>query len=140
MEAYLELENARFEGRFDVVLNIAPETLPVQVPFLTIQPVVENAISHGLESRPGAGRLSIVAENAGPEIAIHIEDDGVGIDPNQLQRALSGADATSHVGILAVDTRLRSTFGQEYGLVIETGANAGTKVTIRLPKFGVQRV
>ena len=115
------------------------DALPVPVPFLTIQPVVENAISHGLEARPGAGQLSISAENAGPEVAIHVEDDGVGIDPIQLERSLSGGDATSHVGILAVDTRLRSTFGPEYGLVIETGADAGTKVTIRLPKYGVHR-
>jgi two-component system LytT family sensor kinase len=139
VEAYLDLEQARFGGRFDVALNIAPEALPVRVPFLTVQPVVENAITHGLEARPGAGKLSIIAENAGPEVAIHIEDDGVGIDPAQLERALSGADSTPHVGILAVDTRLRSTFGQEYGLSIETGANAGTKVTIRLPKYSAQR-
>ena len=139
VEAYLELEQARFEGRFNVVLSIAPEALSVQLPFLTLQPVVENAVRHGLESRTGGGSLNITADNAGPEIAIHIEDDGVGIDPVQLERALSGTDSTSHVGILAVDTRLRSTFGPEYGLVIETGANAGTKVTIRLPKFGVPR-
>ncbi len=137
VEAYLELEQARFEGRFNVVLKVAPEAFRVPLPFLTIQPVVENAISHGLEARPGVGRLHIIAENAGPEIAIHVEDDGVGIDPTQLERALSGNDVTSHVGLLAVDTRLRSTFGPEYGLVIETGANAGTKVTIRLPKSAV---
>ncbi len=140
VEAYLDLEQARFGGRFDVALNIAPEALPVRLPFLTIQPVVENAISHGLEARPGAGRLSIIAENAGPEVAIHIEDDGVGIDPAQLERALSGTDSTPHVGILAVDTRLRSSFGPEYGLSIETGANAGTKVTIRLPKYSAQHL
>lgn len=135
VEAYLELEQARFGSRFNVSLNIAPEALPVRLPFLTVQPVVENAIRHGLESRPGDGVLRIVAENAGPEVAIYVEDDGVGIDPAQLERALSGADSTSHVGILAVDTRLRSTFGPEYGLTIETGRNAGTKVTVRLPKY-----
>lgn len=135
VEAYLELEQARFGSRFNVSLNIAPEALPVRLPFLTIQPVVENAIRHGLESRPGDGTLRIVAENAGPEVAVHVEDDGVGIDPVQLERALSGADSTSHVGILAVDTRLRSTFGPEYGLTIETGRNAGTKITVRLPKY-----
>lgn len=134
VEAYLDLAQARFGGRFDVSLNIAPEALPVQVPFLTIQPVVENAITHGLEVRPGAGRISIVAENAGPEISIYVEDDGVGIDPVRLERALTGNDSTPHVGILAVDTRLRSVFGPKYGLTIETGPNAGTKVTIRLPK------
>lgn len=135
VEAYLSLAQARFGGRFDVALNIAPEALPVKIPFLTIQPVVENSISHGLEVRPGAGRLRIIAENAGPEIAIHVEDDGIGIDPDRLERALSGTDSTPHVGILAVDTRLRSMFGDEYGLQIETGENAGTKVTIRLPKY-----
>jgi len=135
VEAYLELEQARFGNRFDVSLNIAPEALPVRIPFLSIQPIVENAIRHGLEARPGTGAVMIVAENAGPEIAIHIEDDGVGIDPESLERALRGNDTTSHVGILAVDTRLRSTFGQEYGLTIETGNNAGTKISIRLPKY-----
>ena len=63
----------------------------------------------------------------------------LGIDPMLLERALSGGDTSSHVGILAVDTRLRSTFGQEYGLTIETGKNAGTKVTIRLPKYVGQK-
>ncbi len=135
VEAYLELEQARFGSRFSISLNIAPEALPVRLPFLSIQPIVENAIRHGLESRPGDGTVRIVAENAGPEVAIFVEDDGVGIDPMLLERALSGGDTSSHVGILAVDTRLRSTFGQEYGLTIETGKNAGTKVTIRLPKY-----
>lgn len=134
VETYLELERARFGDRFEVRLNIAPEALPVQLPFLTIQPLVENAIRHGLEGRPGPGRLTIIAENAGPEIAIHVEDDGVGIDPELLRSAMQGTDATVHVGIIAVDTRLRSRFGAEYGLTISTGANAGTKATIRLPK------
>ena len=135
VEAYLELEQARFGNRFDVSLNIAPEALPVRLPFLSIQPLVENAIRHGLEARAGKGQLRIVAVNAGPEIAISVADDGVGIDPLQLERALGGGDSASHVGILAVDTRLRSTFGNEYGLTIETGKNAGTEITIRLPKY-----
>ena len=135
VEAYLELEQARFGNRFSVSLTIAPEALPVRLPFLSIQPIVENAIRHGLESRAGAGTVRIIAENAGPEIAIYVEDDGVGIDPALLERALSGQDTKSHLGILTVDTRLRSTFGQEYGLTIETGRNAGTKISIRLPKY-----
>lgn len=135
VETYIELEQARFGERFAVTLNVAPEALPVQLPFLSIQPLVENAIRHGLEARPGRGTLSIVAENAGPEIAIHVEDDGVGIEPDRLSAALSGSGDTSHLGILAVDTRLRHRFGPDYGLTISTGANAGTKVTVRLPKY-----
>jgi two-component system LytT family sensor kinase len=134
VETYLELERVRFGERFEVALTIAPETLPVRLPFLSIQPIVENAIRHGLEGRPGPGKLSIVAEDIGPEVSIVVEDDGVGIDADALEEALSGTGATSHVGILAVDTRLRSTFGPEYGLTILTGKDAGTKMTIRLPK------
>ena len=139
VESYVELEQARFGGRFEVRLNIAPEALPVKLPFLTIQPLVENAIRHGLEARPGHGLLTIVAEDAGPEIAIHIEDDGVGTDPELLRQAMEGTGETMHVGILAVDTRLRSRFGDAYGLTISTGANAGTKVSMRLPKSAQAR-
>ena len=135
VEAYLELEQARFGERFEVRLNIAPEALPVRLPFLSIQPLVENAIRHGLETRPGPGQLTIIAEDAGPEIAIHIEDDGVGIDPERLRLAMEGNDEVAHVGLLAVDTRLRSRLGDAYGLTISTGSDAGTKVTIRLPKY-----
>jgi two-component system LytT family sensor kinase len=136
VEAYLELENTRFSGRFEVKLNIAPEALSVRLPFLSVQPLVENAIRHGLETRAGPGRLTIAAQDAGPEIVITIEDDGVGIDPDQLQRAIDGSEATPHVGIMAVDTRLRKTFGPDYGLVITTAAGAGTEVSMRLPKRG----
>ncbi len=134
VEQYIELEQARFENRYEVRLSICPEGLPVQVPYLTLQPLVENAFRHGLEKRPGRGKISIIAENIGPEILIHVEDDGVGTDPDQLQKALAGTSSTPHVGILAVDTRLRSQFGPEYGLTISTNRDAGTKVTIRLPK------
>ena len=134
VDTYLELAQVRFGDRFNVVLNIAPEALSVPLPVLSLQALVENALRHGLESKPGSGSLRITAEDAGPEISITVEDDGVGIDPEMLQAALRGTDPTTHVGILAIDTRLRSTFGPEYGLTIETAANEGTKITIRLPK------
>ncbi|MEM9132766.1 MAG: histidine kinase [Actinomycetota bacterium] len=134
VELYLELAQVRFGDRFDVLLNIAPEALPVSVPVLSIQTLVENAIGHGLEAKSGRGSLWIIADDAGPEVNITVEDDGVGVDPELLRRALAGTDTTTHVGILAVDARLRSTFGPEYGLIIGTATNKGTKVTMRLPK------
>ena len=122
VSTYLDLAEVRFGDRFDITLNIAPEALPVGIPVLSIQALVENALRHGLEAKPGKGSLRIVAEDAGPEISITVEDDGVGIDPDMLEAALRGSDTTSHVGILAIDTRLRSTFGPEYGLTIATAA------------------
>jgi two-component system LytT family sensor kinase len=110
--------------------------LPVAVPFLCIQPLVENAVRHGLESKNGVGRITIVAEDAGAECRIGVEDDGLGMDPDKLRRILAGEIAPKGgVGLANVDERLRQVYGDEYGLVVETGQGAGTKVNIRLPKY-----
>ncbi|MGA8208706.1 MAG: histidine kinase [Nocardioidaceae bacterium] len=135
VEQYLVLEKARFGDRLTVTLRVAPEVLPVVVPFLALQPLVENAVRHGLESRAGAGRIEIVAEDSDYEAVISVEDDGVGEDPERVRRALAGDTALDSVGLGNVDARLRSSFGDEYGLVVETAPGAGTKVTVRVPKY-----
>lgn len=136
IERYLLLEQARFGDRLRVTLNIAPEVLPVAVPFLCIQPLVENAVRHGLESAPGrSGHLRIAAFDRGPECVVEVEDDGVGEDPEVVRRALAGDKGMDSVGLGNVDSRLRATFGDDYGLVVETAAGAGTKVVVRVPKF-----
>ncbi|MFF0860834.1 sensor histidine kinase [Nonomuraea sp. NPDC003560] len=136
IERYLTLEHARFGDQLQVTLRIAPEVLPVAVPFLCLQPLVENAVRHGLESRNGVGRITIIAEDAGAECRISVEDDGLGMDPDRLRRILAGEIApTGGVGLANVDERLRQVYGDEYGLVVETGTGAGTKVNVRLPKY-----
>lgn len=139
IDRYLTLERARFGDQLQVTLRIAPEVLAVAVPFLCLQPLVENAVQHGLESKPGVGRISIVAEDAGSECRISVEDDGVGMDPERLRRILAGdgdeRSGAGGVGLVNVDERLRQVYGDEYGLVVETAKGAGTKVNVRLPKY-----
>jgi two-component system LytT family sensor kinase len=139
IERYLKLEQARFGDRLQVTLQIAPEVLPVAVPFLCIQPLVENAVQHGLEGsadKPdGAGHLRIVARDRGSDCVIEVEDDGAGEDPERVRRALAGDAAMDSVGLGNVDARLRNAFGDDYGLVVETAPGAGTKVIVRVPKF-----
>jgi two-component system, LytTR family, sensor kinase len=135
VERYLVLEQARFGDRLQVELVVAPEVLPVAVPFLAVQPLVENAVRHGLEGKPGAGRISLIARDAGSEAVISVEDDGVGSDPHLVRRVLSGESDADSVGLGNVDARLRQVFGDDYGLVVETAPGAGTKVSFRLPKF-----
>jgi two-component system, LytTR family, sensor kinase len=135
IERYLVLEKARFGDRLNVTLRIAPEVLPVTIPFLSLQPLVENAVRHGLEGKPGAGTVTIVAEDFDREAVITVEDDGVGEDPERVRLALDGDPSVDSVGLGNVDERLRSTFGDEYGLVVETAPGAGTKVIVRVPKF-----
>jgi two-component system LytT family sensor kinase len=134
VEQYLLLEQARFGDRLQVKLRVDPEVLSVRIPFLCIQPLVENAVRHGLESRDAPGTISITAVERGPDCWISVEDDGVGNEPAVIRRSLSG-EPGDHVGLANVDERLRQAFGDDRGLVVETAPMAGTKVTMRIPKF-----
>ena len=82
IERYLALEQARFGDRLQVTLRVAPEVLAVRLPFLAVQPLVENAVRHGLEGKSGVGHVIITAEDVRSDAVITIEDDGVGEDPN----------------------------------------------------------
>jgi two-component system LytT family sensor kinase len=135
IDRYLTIERARFGDRLQVRLQIAPEVLPVGLPFLCLQPLVENAVRHGLSRKPGVGRVSIEARDAGAECHITVEDDGVGMDPAVFAPGRPESDDGQHVGLTNVDERLRSVFGDPFGLVVETAPGAGTKVSMRLPKF-----
>jgi two-component system LytT family sensor kinase len=135
VDTYLELERARFGDRLAVSLRVAPEVLSVRVPSLVLQPLVENAVRHGLERFTGTARLQISAEDGGHEAIVTVEDHGNGVDPGHLADVLAGRTGGQSVGLRNVDERLRATFGNDHGLTIETGVGAGTKVTMRLPKF-----
>ncbi|GIJ78981.1 two-component system, LytT family, sensor kinase [Micromonospora phaseoli] len=144
IDRYLTIERARFGDRLQVRLQIAPEVLPVTLPFLCLQPLVENAVRHGLSRKPGTGMVSIEARDAGSECHITVEDDGVGMDPATLTAGIAelagstgdpGDDPGQHVGLSNVDERLRSVFGDGFGLVVETDLGSGTKVSMRVPKF-----
>ena len=135
VERYLVLEQARFGDRLQVQLQVAPEVLSVAVPFLAVQPMVENAVRHGLERKSGVGTITLGAQDAGSEALIWIEDDGAGSDPEVVRRVLAGEIEADSVGLGNVDARLRQVFGDDYGLVVETAPGAGTRVSFRVPKF-----
>jgi two-component system, LytTR family, sensor kinase len=139
IDRYLTLERARFGHALTVRLQVAPEVLSVVVPFLALQPLVENAVRHGLAGQ-GGGSIEIIARDEGSDCVITVEDDGAGMDPETLRAGPGDAladrtDESAHVGLTNVDHRLRAAFGNDYGLVVETGIGAGTKVVMRVPKF-----
>ncbi len=135
IEHYLALEQARFGDRLQISLRVAPEVLSVAVPYLAIQPLVENAVHHGLESKEGVGHVSITASDRGSEAEIVVEDDGIGSDPDVVRAVLAGIQEGDSVGLGNVDARLRQVYGDDHGLVVETAPGAGTKVTFQVPKF-----
>lgn len=138
IEQYLTLERARFGDRLRVTLRVAPDCLTVMVPYLSLQPVVENAVRHGLEPKSGPGEVIIEARSDGADVRITVEDNGVGEDPQRIQEALDGVAPTESIGLSNVDMRLRATFGEQYGLIVETAPGAGTKVLMRVPRFAAR--
>ncbi|HEY7046571.1 MAG TPA: histidine kinase [Jatrophihabitantaceae bacterium] len=134
-ERYLVLEQARFTDRLMVGLHVAPEVLPIAVPFLVVQPLVENAVRHGLEGHTGAVTVTIHAIDEGTDALITVEDDGPGSDPDVIRSALVHDTPSTSVGLGNVDARLRHVYGDRYGLVVETAPGEGTKVSFRVPKF-----
>ncbi|MGF1430998.1 histidine kinase [Kitasatospora sp. LaBMicrA B282] len=136
IDQYLNLVRARFGDRLRVTLRVAPEVLPVALPFLCLQPLVENAVKHGIEGRPGTGRITLTADDAGAEAVVVIEDDGAGADPARIRALLAGqAGPGDGIGLGNVDERLRQVYGDGHGLVVETAVGAGLKVTVRIPKY-----
>ena len=134
IDRYLLLERARFGERVQVSLRVAPEVLSTVIPFLSLQPLVENAVRHGLEAKEGPGHITICANDSGAFAEVTIEDDGVGMDPEHLRSVLAGHTDGVHVGLRNVDARLRQVYGDEHGLVIDTAPGEGTMITMRVPK------
>jgi two-component system LytT family sensor kinase len=131
VEKYLRLEQARFGERLRVRVQVDPEVLQAVVPVLSVQPLVENAVRHGVESRAEGGRVEIRGRDLGADVELRVSDDGEGIDPERARRALAGEGPG--IGLGNVHGRLQSTFGPAYGLAVENGA--GTTVVMTLPKF-----
>jgi two-component system LytT family sensor kinase len=140
IDRYLLLERARFGDRLQVRLQVAPEVLPVAVPYLCLQPLVENAVKHGLDGATGSVTVTVLAEDAGAECRLSVEDDGSGSDPEHVRRVLAGTSVDGDnprlsMGLSNVDARLRATYGDDHGLIVETAQGAGTKVTLHIPKW-----
>ncbi|GAA5148628.1 histidine kinase [Pseudonocardia eucalypti] len=135
IEAYLALARAVLGERLRVQVRIAPEVLPVALPYLALQPLVENAVRHGVELTDGSGLVQVSGEADGAECVISVEDDGPGMDPDYAADVLAGRGEPDSLGLVNVDRRLRTVFGPSYGLVVETAVGAGTRVVLRVPRF-----
>jgi two-component system, LytTR family, sensor kinase len=133
VDHYLRLEQARFGDRLSVRVEVAPEVLGAVVPVLSLQPLVENAVRHGLERREGKGHLVITGIDLDTEVELRVTDDGAGMSAEQAQAALEGRGPG--IGLANVHSRVHNAFGEGYGLEIERAPGGGTSVRMTLPKF-----
>ncbi|MPY84298.1 MAG: sensor histidine kinase [Actinophytocola sp.] len=135
IETYLALQRAVLGDRLRVQVRVAPDVLAVPLPYLALQPLVENAIRHGIEPDGDGGLVQVHGEAEGNDCVISIEDDGVGMDPETAEQLLAGSGDHAGLGIANVDRRLRTVYGSWFGLVIETAQDEGTRVIVRVPQF-----
>jgi two-component system LytT family sensor kinase len=131
VERYLRLEQARFRDSLRVTVDVPAQARGTVVPAMSVQPLVENAVRHGVERRAGSGRVAITASVNDGDIELRVTDDGVGIDPERVSEVLAGAGGG--IGVSNVDARLRATFGERYALRIESELGAGTTTVMTVP-------
>ena len=135
VQKYLRLEQARFQDRLTIRVQVDPDVLQTVVPVLSLQPLVENAVKHGVEMRCGRRTIEIIGIDRDLDVELRVRDDGIGMSTSEVAVALSGeAEGT---GLHNVDRRLRATFGENYGLEIESEPDRGTTVVMAVPKFRV---
>ena len=143
IKRYLMIQMVRFSNKFSVQYNIEEKMLNRYMPKLLLQPIVENAIFHGIEKKKGTCLLKITGFSDDEDIYFEVFDDGVGISGEVLERIqiqladsqkeLSADSFERHIGILNVHSRLRLSFGDQYGVQISGGNNIGTLVKIKFP-------
>ncbi len=133
VERYLRLEQARFRASLKITIDVPEPTRGTVVPAMSVQPLVENAVRHGVERGAGSGRVTIRADIVGGDVELRVTDDGIGIEPERLGAVLAGAGGG--IGVSNVDARLRATFGERYALRIESDLDEGTTAVMRVPNL-----
>lgn len=128
VDSYLRFEKYRFGDRLRVVWDCDQDTMGARVPPLALQPLVENAIAHGVPKRMGVSTLLIESHLDGEDIVIAVQDDGPGMDPSTLFR-----DDLEGIGMQNVQRRLQGLFGHTYGLDVVSPREGGTRVEVRVP-------
>ncbi|MDQ4011015.1 MAG: histidine kinase [Actinomycetota bacterium] len=122
IELYLTLQQARFGERLQVQLHVAPNALPVVLPFLAVQQLVDNAVRNGIERKQLGGTVTLTAYLEGDDCLITVEDDGPGKE-----------EAALWANVRTIEDQLHASFGDDYDLVVDTVPGTGTKISLRLP-------
>lgn len=134
LEKYLEIEKTRFHDRLTINFAIAPETLDACLPSMILQPLAENAVRHGISSRPGAGIIDISAEQIDGILELKISDDGAGF-----AESYDGANGSDNglpregIGLSNTRKRLRQLYGERQQLILRDRAAGGLEVSVQIP-------
>ena len=136
---YLEIQQKRYEDKFEVIWKIPENVLECRIIRIILQPLVENAIYHGIKPLSEKGILVISGSMHGEEVELSVEDTGLGMTEEKLKNIRHNMDndiikESKHIGVTNVNQRIKLYFGEEYGVSIESKEGIGTKVTVYIPK------
>lgn len=134
---YLKIQQYRFGERIQYEIDMDPEMEHIRILPLILQPIVENSIVHGLEVKEGIGHIRISISRKDSDLLVVVEDDGVGMEKEQLEALRSNMNRRNengtHIGMQNVHQRIRLRYGENYGLELDSASGVGTKVKIRIP-------
>jgi LytS/YehU family sensor histidine kinase len=125
IRSYLEIEQVRFRDRLRVTIHVAPDTLDAAVPYLILQPLVENAIRHGIAPHVAGGTVLIGARRLNGRLVLTVRDDGLGIP--------DARGPSPRVGLANTRARLERLYGRDYELTVENAAEGGVEARMELP-------
>ncbi len=134
INSYIEIEKARFGDKLEIIYNI-PQNIDCKLPPLLLQPIVENAIKHGVLGKIEGGKVEIIAEDNDRETKLVVKDNGVGIPEDKLGCLFDESDNNESIGLKNVNERLKNKYGDGYGLILESEVNKGTTAIMVIPKF-----
>jgi two-component system, LytTR family, sensor kinase len=132
VRAYLDIESLRFGERFKFDQRVDPSLLQIRVPPFSLQPLIENAIQHGLPSSPPGQRLELVASTAGDWLEMSVRDDGKGVPSADIEKVFFAGGPRVHALVL-LRRRLRGLFGDAFRIQVTSEVGKGTTVMIRIP-------
>ena len=130
---YVGLAQARFGSQLQVEFSVPEELLSYKLPSFTIQPLVENAIKHGISPKVGSGQVTVDIERQKDDLLVAVADNGVGIPQAEQNKLLAETNEDYGIGLKNVHQRLKWKYGTDYGLEIKSAVGQGTKVEFRLP-------
>jgi two-component system sensor histidine kinase YesM len=143
--SYLEIQQIRYQDILSYEIEVPEELFEYEIPKITVQPIVENALYHGIKNRRGGGKITINGEEGDNDYRIIVTDDGIGMDSERLAQITEGLSGKNPgdvkiYGLYNVNERIKLFYGEEYGISIESEYDKGTRVVIRLPKKSTEIV
>lgn len=134
-QSYLQIQSVRYKDQFSYEFDVEEGCLEYLCNKITLQPIIENAIYHGVNGLVDEGQIIIRVFEREDDIFFTVEDNGVGMEPEQIEEIFRRKpDGKSGIGIKNVNDRLKIWFGEKYGVTITSVPDEGTRVTVRMPK------